>query len=92
MKKLVILIVIVVTAATACRKERTCECDVTQTKTPSNGGKDTSVVSNYKITKDRQKKKQFRYSEKCYEYSTTQTKSTSTFTGTEVFHYDCKME
>jgi hypothetical protein len=92
MKKLVILTIVTLAAATACRKERTCECDVKHTKSPASGGKDTTTVSSYKITKDKQKKKQFRYSEKCYNYSTTQTRSTPTFTGTEVYEYTCEMK
>jgi hypothetical protein len=91
-KKLMILVAALIVVTTACRKERTCECEVTHTKTPASGGKDTSVVYTTKITKEKQRKKQFRYSEKCYEYSTTQTTSSPTFSGTEVYHHECKME
>jgi hypothetical protein len=76
MKKIFILALVAAAATTACRKERTCECTTkTTTVTTGYGAGQTEYVTSNKVTKAKQKKKDFRLSENCYSYKTTDTYS-----------------
>ena len=69
MKNIIIIIAIVAVAVTgaACRKSRTCDCKKTQTEITSIGttSSTTSTTESWTITKDKQKKADFRKNEKC---------------------------
>jgi len=93
MKKILILAVVAGAVATSCRKELTCECSVTSTFTPASGGAATTTNYTTKYTKDKQKKKEFRYSQQCYDFTDTQTTTTPTISaGTSVDHYKCEVK
>jgi hypothetical protein len=93
MKKLLILAVVAGAVATSCRKERTCECSIVSTFTPANGGAATTTNYTQKTTKDKQKAKEFRYSEGCYSTTETQTTTTPTISaGTTVDTRTCEMK
>lgn len=82
MKKIKVLIFLAtLTVATACRKERTCECEVTTTVSTASG----TTIKKYtkKVTKDKQKAKQFRISEECYNLNTTTTGTNNVTTTVE---------
>jgi len=71
MKKIIFLAVIAVSfMITSCRKERTCECKRTETqvRTGTNPGTDVDNTSS-KVTKAKQKKKEFKYSQSCFSES-----------------------
>lgn len=73
MKKIIFLAVIALAfTITSCRKERTCECKRTETRVRAgtNPGTDVDNTS-YKITKAKQKKKDFKYSQSCFSDSYT---------------------
>lgn len=68
MKKSIILAVMALgISAVSCRKERSCECKTTETEVRIGFGEQTTV-SNYssKVTKAKQKKNRFKYTESCY--------------------------
>lgn len=51
----------------SCRKTRTCECKTTETEVVSGFGARTEVrTSSDKITKEKQRKKSFKYSQNCF--------------------------
>jgi hypothetical protein len=82
MKKSIILAVAALAiTATSCRKQRTCECKTTETEVRSGFGAQTNIYnSTMKTTKEKQKKKEFKYSTDCF--STTFTEQDSGGNGT----------
>ncbi len=87
MKKIILIAaVITITVSTACRKERTCDCEITTTV--SSGTTITTKKYTKKITKDKQKAKQFRISEGCYNLNST---TTSTDNVTTTVENECEL-
>lgn len=88
MKKIILLAVVAASVTiVSCRKERTCSCTWTNTTTPTTGASTTSTGT-YKVTMDKQKSKDFRLTQGCYD-----TKSTQTFTNyTTVQENKCVVE
>jgi hypothetical protein len=83
MKKIILLAVVAVSVTmVSCRKELTCECTNTTVFTPAGGGTGSTVSSTTKTTKDKQKKKDFRLTESCYNTTATQTYIYGTFVET----------
>ncbi len=81
--KIIILLgaVVIVTTTTACRKERTCDCEITTTV--STGSNITTTKYTKKVTKDKQKAKQFRINEGCYNLNSTTTTTNNITTTVE---------
>lgn len=69
MKKIILAAAIAfgIFTVSSCRKERTCECKRTETRVRTGTNPGTAVANtSYKITKSKQKKKEFLYSESCF--------------------------
>ena|SRR5688572_31200740 len=68
MKKIVFpTLVIAGLLVVSCRKERTCECKTTTTEVRTGFGEQTTIDnSSSKVTKAKQRKKPFKYSEYCF--------------------------
>ena len=68
MKKIILLATVALSiTAVSCRKERTCECLTTRTEARTGFGAETTVEnSSTKFTKEKQKKKEFKYSTSCF--------------------------
>lgn len=67
MKKVILLAVIAVAASsTACRKQRTCDCVTTRTTVTTGMGAGTETdISSYKVTMDKQRKRDFKTKTDC---------------------------
>ncbi|MBL7931540.1 MAG: hypothetical protein JNL60_06555 [Bacteroidia bacterium] len=68
MKQTLILAILALSIVSAsCRKTRTCECKTTETEVISGFGERTEIRTySDKITKDKQRKKAFKYSQNCF--------------------------
>jgi hypothetical protein len=88
MKKLLIIFTIVASfMGTSCRKERSCECKKTETTVTTGYGAGTVVHnSSTTITKEKQKKSEFRLATNCHSSkdSKTNTGGEGTFEYTDV--------
>jgi len=77
----------------SCRKERACECSVKSVYTPSNGGAVITYEYSFKITKQAQKRNQFRNSQKCFSRTETYAIVTPTLVaGNYIDQYICKIK
>ncbi len=90
MKKIILIAIVAVAVTVACRKERTCDCTITNTAVSSAGTATTSKT--VKTTIDKQKKKEFREINQCYDYTAVQTKSVGTATNMVTYTDDYKCE
>jgi hypothetical protein len=73
MKK-IFLVMLIVAGSISCRKERTCEC-TTKTVIETTGSTTNHLehTTSRKVTKDKQKKKEFIRASDCYSTKTTET-------------------
>ncbi len=93
MKRVIILVLFTGTILVSCRKTRSCECKITVTYTPENGGNVITDMTSIKTTKEEQRKNQFRYEEKCFSRTVTYTIKTPTLVaGNYVEQYICEIK
>ncbi|MDO9000731.1 MAG: hypothetical protein Q7W45_13265 [Bacteroidota bacterium] len=95
MKKIIILALFAfVVINSSCRKTRTCECVTKYTTqfTTGNSTNTTSGSSFYKITKDKQKKGDFRKMQNCYGTKSTNTTTSGNATTVTMSETSCQVK
>lgn len=93
MKNILFLAVIALCISiTSCRKERTCECKTTTTTVVSGPDAGTYVTNtSYKVTKSKQKRKDFRLSSDCFSESFVEYDNDGPNTSTSTTERNCEL-
>lgn len=98
MKKIIIVAIAAIgLMGASCRKERTCECKTTETEVRIGFGEKTTVDNtSYKVTKAKQKKNAFKYSQSCFsetsQYSDSGGNGTSAWSSTTTSETTCELK
>ena len=93
MKKHIIILFLVVFIMISCRKTRSCYCSTITTNVTTIGGNSNTITTNSAsiVTKDSQKKVEFRKSVSCYGYKTTTTSINGSIKETTTIDVNCEV-
>jgi len=93
MKKNITILFLALFMLISCRKARTCYCSIRTTNVTTNGGNSNTVTTNStsSVTKESQKKVEFRKSVSCYGYKTTNTSINGSTTETTTIDANCEV-
>lgn len=95
MKKTILFSVIALALVTvSCKKERTCECSVTETKVTTAGSFSSTSADSWttKTTAEKQTKKYFRMDQACYNTTNTDTKTSGNQTTVTTTNASCTIK